>query len=208
MKTTKSKPSQTKLAKAKSASVSVNKAPKGDTRTELLQYLNEVFGAPPAIREFGPKARQFSIARAKGYPEPSLTTLVTIGVSRLGHTMWRGLDVGYEVTLTIPNDDISIADRLAEAVMENFRREITEDRRPFVNDGEVFAPGYPPYFFFTTDLTRTPKLTGRHRFGEIFVDFLSAILISDAELRVYDRNASSLVKQLRKGGRLLDYPRD
>jgi hypothetical protein len=174
---------------------------------QLLDFLESDIGFPLKLRAYGPAVRRIQVAEARDYPREGMTTLVTLGNARELVTMWRGLDVGYELTLTTTTPDAMFTDTLANAVLANLVTAAKgERRRPIEYDG-VYAPGYPPHLYFTDEATCTPKLSGRKRVGSAWVHFLAAIPIDDAELRDYDRSVPKFRAKLKKNKRLAEYPR-
>lgn len=161
----------------------------------------------PQVASFGPKMRQVQVATIAEYPKPELTTLVTIGASRHSPFMYRGLEEGFELTLTLSKPDTDIAAKLAGVVLENLRLVNSGERRPIIEYNGIYAPGYAPHWLFTEQLTNTPKLSGRKRCGDRWVSFLAAIPLSDAELREYDKSVPNLIATLKRDGRTIVYPR-
>lgn len=182
------------------------KARKADVLQPILDFLAATTGAAPDVTHYGSGKRRVHVARFDDYPSAGLTTYVTVGASRLPITMYRGLEVGFELTQTLAQPDPDTADYLAKAVLENLRIADSDQRRPFIEYNGIYAPGYPPHLFFTEQLTCTPKLSGRKRCGDRWVSFLSAIPLGDDELREYDRNVPTLIAKLKKG-RPSKYPR-
>lgn len=146
------------------------------------------------------------VVELEGYPSENTKTLVTAGLVADVCSMWRGQEVGFELTLTVPSD--SEADwktDLARLVKENRRIRREGQRRPPVEFNGVFAPGYPPHLLFCDSLSQTPELTGRHKCGSRYVYWLAAIPISDSELRLYDRDPKELIAELGASGDLTDW---
>lgn len=172
------------------------KAPK--SAATLVALLEALTGASPPLARQGRAKSAIEIATCAGYPRAGLTTLVTIGNARAPFSMYRGVDVGFELTLSVPDAEVpDLLPSLAAAVRENLQRHARE-RRPFIESNGMYAPGYPPHFFFAASLSATPALAGRKRIGASYVHFLAAIPIDDAELRIYDRDVGALIRQLRK----------
>jgi hypothetical protein len=178
----------------------------GGADQELLDHLNKLLGTKPELRRYGRRSAGVSVAIGKDYPEPGLTTFVTIGASRQPVSVYRGRDVGRELTMTLAKPDPEMIETLANAVLEDLRRRSTENRRPCIEYNGVSAPGYAPHLFFTDQLSLTPKLRGQIRFESTIIEFLAAIPIGDSELRIYDRDVLGLIKRLRHG-RIEKYPR-
>ena len=173
----------------------------------VLEFLAKTTKILPPIAIYGSGKRQVQVARFDDYPSAGLTTFVTVGASVLPVSMYRGLEVGFEITLTLAQPDPDTANGLAQAVLENLRVADSGERRPFIEYNGIYAPGYPPHLLFTEDVTCMPKLSGRKRCGERWVSFLAAIALGDVELRAYDRSVPTLIASLKKDGRLDKYPR-
>jgi hypothetical protein len=178
-----------------------------DALQPILDFLTKTTKVTPSINIYGPEKRQIRVATLNDYPATGVTTFVTIGASQLPVTMYRGLDVGFELTLTLVKPDPHAAEDLAKAVMENLRVAESGLRRPFIEYNGIHAPGYPPHLLFTEQVTCTPKLSGRKRCGDRWISFLAAIPLDDNELREYDRGVANLIAKLKEDGRLDTYPR-
>jgi hypothetical protein len=149
-----------------------------------------------------------AIMAVEEYPHEGQTTFVTAGLSEHKYSMWRGKTSGYELSLTIASgEQRNWARELSEIAAESIRLIRTGERRPPVECNGVFAPGYPPHFFFCEELSQTPDLVGRQKAGSQYVDWLPAIPISDAELRVHDRSVAELMKVLSRRKDLAVWPR-
>jgi hypothetical protein len=183
------------------------KAREADVLLPVLDFLETTTGASPDLTSYGSGKRRVQVARFDDYPSAGLTTFVTVGASRVPVTTYRGLQVGFELTLTLATPDPDTADDLAKAVLENLRVADSDQRRPFIEYNGIFAPGYPPHLLFTEQLTCTPQLSGRKRCGDRWVSFLSAIPLGDDELREYDQSVPTLIARLGKDGQLEKYPR-
>lgn len=193
---------------AQKRSAGSNKVAAGSKIEEThLRFLNPICGAPTEVRAFGTSRRRVCFATFADHPTAGLTTYVSMGASELAVSMYRGLDVGFELTLTVAGEQSELVDALAGALLENWRLADTGERRRFIEANGIFAPGYPPHFLFTEDLTATPKLLGRKRVGERYASHMAAIPLDDAEARAYDRGIRAFIEQLRSDGRITDYPR-
>jgi len=149
-----------------------------------------------------------AVMAVEDYPRDGQTTFVTAGLSEHEHTMWRGMPCGFELTLTIAGDEQRQWARVLSGIAaEHVRLLGTGERRPPVECNGVFAPGYPPHFLFCEELSQTPDLVGRQKAGSHYVDWLPTIPISDAELRVYDRSVTALLKALSRKKNLAIWPR-
>ena len=183
------------------------KAQKTDALQPVLDLLAKTTKVPLNVADYPSGKRHVHVAKLIDYPSTGLTTFVTAGASLLPVTMYRGLEVGFELTLTLAKPGPDTADDLAKAVLENLRVVDAGQRRPFIEYNGIYAPGYPPHLLFTEQVTCTPKLSGRKRCGDRWVSFLAAIPLGDGELREYDRSVPTLIATLSKGGRLGEYPR-
>lgn len=154
--------------------------------------------ASKAIPEILPTTVQgLRLLKVVGYPERALVTLVTVGYSDFGFTMYRGRDVGFELTLTTTNAEVTeLGALLAASIDVSIKAKQSRERRPPIEYNGLYSPGYPPHLFFCQELGLTPALSGRKAAGARYVEFMAAIPISDAEMRVYDRNVSELIAQL------------
>jgi hypothetical protein len=171
-------------------------------RADVIRELKRVSRANPQVILEKPLA----IVAVADYPGEGLTTLTTIGLSLVPHTMWRGKSCGFELTLTVPNAAANDGARdIANAAEESIRLHRSKERRPPVGYNGVWAPGFPPHYFFCEQLTQTPALAGRQRLGDGYVDWLPAIPISDAELRLHDRDVRVLMSTLATEPDLADW---
>lgn len=170
----------------------------------ILEYLTKKLGAAPTLRTC---ARAVEVATVSGYPAPHQSTSVTLGASRLGVSMWRGREVGFELTLTLNRADEDLVGFLGATAAENLRVAASRERRPPIEHNGSYAPGYPPHLLFSESLSLTPELRGRTRLGDGYVHFLAAVPIDDGELRRYDRSPPELIAELAAAGRVADYPR-
>ncbi len=141
------------------------------------------------------------VATFDGYPTASSLTHVTIGASRHPVSLYRRRPVGFELIATTPEGAPDSTASLANAVLDNLRLVRTRERRPFIEYNGVYAPGYPPHLLFTTEVTATPAFSGRLLVGDRYVYLLSALPITDAELRLYSRDVGALISALRDGNR-------
>ena len=149
------------------------------------------------------------VMAVNGYPHEGETTLVTAGLSEHVYTMWRGKTSGFELALTIRGaEQNEWARELSGIAVESIRLRKTRERRPPVEYNGVYAPGYAPHSFFCQDLSQTPDLVGRQKAGSQYVEWLPAIPITDAELRIYDRNVRELVDVLSQRNDLAVWPRE
>jgi hypothetical protein len=183
------------------------KARKIDALQPVLDFLTTTVKVPLNAASYGAGKRHVQVARLDDYPSTGLTTFVTVGASLLPFSMYRGLEVGFELTLTLAKPDPDTADDLAKATLENLRVADSGKRRPFIEYNGIYAPGYPPHLLFTEQVTCTPKLSGRKRCGDRWVSFLAAVPLGDDELREYDRSVPTLIARLKADGRLHKYPR-
>ncbi len=176
---------------------------------EILQekFLRTVTGQVPHIEAFGPATGRYSLGSYADYPASGLTTIVTFGVGRQPVSIWRGLPLGFELVLTLTGDISEGAEVLKSAVLENHRRLADQERRRVIEVNGVWAPGYAPHLLFTTAASATPNLMVTKKFGDRYVDFLSAVPIDDRELREYDRDIPRFIAGLAEGGMIPRYPR-
>lgn len=131
------------------------------------------------------------------YPHEGQATLVTAGLSEHLYTMWRGKNSGFELTLTLQK--VEYGDWVSELCnigLESIGLRTSKQRRPHVEYNGIYAPGYPPHFFFCQQLSQTPELVGRQKVGAQYAEWLPAIPISDTELRIYDRDVRELIRVL------------
>lgn len=162
----------------------------------------------PESMPFGPPDDGLALLRLDDWP-PGRTTWVTTGLSRRAYTTFRGLDVGWELVLTLlDTTDADLVEQclqtLRSTVLEDDRRARERDRRPAVEANGISAPGYPPHLVLT-DVVLPPTLRGRKKVGERYVSFLAAVPVGDAELRAYDRSPAAFVGAL--GDDTATYPR-
>ena len=176
-----------------------------DAIQPVLDFLAKTTKAPMNVESFGQE--QVKVANFAGYPSKDVTTFVTAGASRWPVSMWRGLQVGFELTLTLAEPDPHTAEALATAVIENLKLADSRQRRPFIEANGIYAPGYAPHLMFTSEVSFIPKLTGRKRCGDGYVQFLSAVPLGDSELREYDRGVRVFLDKLKAGGQIEKYPR-
>ena len=177
------------------------------TRREFLQFLLKITGIQPKQVKYGTSKNPVWIMTFAGYPKPGLTTLVSFGASRLAQSMYRGLDIGYELSLTLAKPDSSSVKDLVNIVVEYLRNGNSGERRASIEYNGVSAPGYPPHYLFTDAVTCTPKFSGRKRFGNQWIELLAAVPLDDAELRQYDRSFPKLISKLRREDEIAKYPR-
>lgn len=177
------------------------------TEQELLEYIIEVTGLQPKLKKYRTTRRSIQVARFRDYPIEGQTTFVTLGASRLGVTMYRGLEEGFEITMTLQDVPRSSEKEFADAVLENWRISDSNERMPFIRVNGIYAPGYPPHLLFTDQVTCTPKLSGTKKFSDRRVAFLAAIPLDDVELREYDRSVPKLISKLKRDKRVAKYPR-
>jgi hypothetical protein len=160
------------------------------TRDAQLALLKKLCRVTPTMRSFGPKSKGLEIGTYVDYPAPGLRTHVTFGASQVGWSMWRGLSLSRELTMTLDatSDTRELVELLEAAVLEDHRIVATKERRSFLEYNGVWAPGYPPHLFFSTSFTATPDLMVQKKLGDRYVQFLSAVPIDDRELRAYERS--------------------
>lgn len=146
----------------------------------------------PTLHAFGPKSKGLEIGTYADYPAPGMLTHVTFGTSQVPWSMWRGLSLSRELTMTLDAKSASreLVAMLEAAVLEDHRLVATKERRRFLEVHGVWAPGYPPHLLFSTSLTATPELMVRKKLGNRYVQFLTAVPIDDRELRAYERGMS------------------
>ena len=120
---------------------------------DLLTLLTRTFGAAPSITVHG----SVSVAAGGGYQSPGLTTLVTMGCAAVPHTMWRGQQVGRELTLVTSVDVPGMTRLVVEAALEHLAR---KGRLDPVKEHGLYASDSPPHLLFDSDLTLVPALSG------------------------------------------------
>ncbi|MFT3685018.1 MAG: suppressor of fused domain protein [Phycisphaerales bacterium] len=108
----------------------------------VIDLLTETAGLTPRLTAHGKGKRQVLIAQFDGYPSAKLVTFVTVGLSQEPVTMHRGLDAGFELTLTLAQPASDSAKLLAQAALENLKIVDADERRPFIEYNGVYAPGY------------------------------------------------------------------
>lgn len=176
-----------------------------------LRLMNGICGSSPQMRSFGPRDRGLAIGTYADYPAPGLRTHVTFGASQVPWSKWRGLSLSRELTMTLDasSDTPELLELLMAAVIEDHRLVATRERRRFLEYNGIWAPGYPPHLVFSTGCTATPELTTerKHKLGDRYVVFLSAVPIDDREMREYDRDVAACLGRILESGRIATYPR-
>lgn len=153
----------------------------------------------PEVRAHGPIA----VLRVTGYPSAVESTLVTSGLAAVARTLYRRLPVGFELVTVTAEPEI-VEERLAEAVLDELAAHARGDRHTRVGtipprgvmQNGAFEASSPPHLVFSSALSRTPTLSGRHRVGPGFVDLLPAVAIDATELAAYDASPRDLVARL------------
>jgi hypothetical protein len=139
------------------------------------------------------------------HPMPGETTLVSVGLSAIRRSIYRGLPTAFEL-IAVTREPELVRDRLAAAVLDELAAAARGDGhtrvaklppRGVMYNG-VFAAPTAPHLVFSTSLTRIPALTGRHRVGAMLIELLPTVAITDAELTAYDASPRGLIAELEK----------
>jgi hypothetical protein len=171
--------------------------PKPDASVAALVAL--LTGRDAVLRTTDP----VSVLRLRSYPTASEITLVTTGLGKVARTLHRRLPVGFEL-VAVTNEPDLVEARLLEVLRDELAADARGDRhtrvarippRGVMQNG-AFEATAPPHLVFSSALSRTPKLSGRHRVGAGYVDFLPAVAIDAAELAAYDASPRDLVARL------------
>lgn len=175
-----------------------------DDHDAIVKLVAKTAKATPEI--LFTKVQGLRLLKVPKYPEDDLVTLITVGYSDFGFSMYRGRDVGFELTLTTTSElATELGALLAASIDVSIKAKQSRERRPPIEYNGLYSPGYPPHLFFCQDLSLTPALSGQKTAGSKYVEFMAAIPISDAEMRAYDRNVTDLITQLRQSGQLTDH---
>ncbi|TGN00044.1 suppressor of fused domain protein [Leptospira dzoumogneensis] len=170
--------------------------------SDYLKFLKKMTGIEAKLENDPP----YAVISIHDFPSKSLVTLVTFGIHPYIYTMWRGKKSGFELTITIPEKNKEdFVKLIRDIVVSNIDIASHESRRPSVEYNGVYAPGYPPHFFFCEQLSQSPKLAGQLKVSNSYIRFLPAIPINDRELRLFDKSPTLLIEELSKHSDLIDW---